>query len=846
MRRVALRGIRSQLGRFLLSVLAVLLGVAFVAGTFSLRSMMSSTFTDIIESSFTGDAYVRGSERLAVDDGAGGGAPGMAARNGVPLELEETVAGVEGVEAVVPEVSGPVVLVGADGTAVLSSGPPSFAVGLHPDDPSARVVDGRAPAGPDEIGLESATLEASGLAVGDSTTVVVGGALVPVEVVAEVAFGAPVAGATIVFLDLATAEAAYAPEGEALQLAVHAVDGLDEETVVARVADALATAGDVEVVTGEQAREENVEAVQEVLGFISTFLLVFAAVALFVGAFIIANTFQMVVRQRQREYAMLRAVGASPTQVFGAILAQAAVVGVAGSVLGVGAGVGLVSVLRVVLAQAGMELSGRIPLDGSTVAISVVTGTVVSVLAAAVPARKAALTPPVEAMRDDVVVRDRASVVRAAVGAVLLAGGLAALAAAMADLGDGGPLLGLGAAGVLVGVLALAPTVVPVALGALAAPAVAAMRPLGGLARGNVTRNPRRTASTAGALMIGMALVAAAAVIASSTQASTRAVVENESTSDLLLQSATRAVPEELVGLAGDVDGVAHADALRVGGVVVDGASTTVVGAADGMFGRSLDIEVVDGDLDRLADGGLAVHEDLAEDEGWGVGDVVTLTGAQGERDLEVVAVVDSAALGGALVLGEAEFAAVVAPTEAVVDTVFVVAEDGADLAALRDGLTEAAAPFVVVSVMDNEEFADELAGQVDQILVILYALLGLSIVIAVLGIVNTLALSVAERTREIGLLRAVGLGRLQLASVVTVESVLTAVFGTVLGLAVGTGLAATLPTVFADEGLTELDVPWDQLGAFLALAVVVGVVAALWPAVRAARMDVLQAVSYE
>ncbi|WP_199423873.1 ABC transporter permease [Actinotalea solisilvae] len=846
MTRVALRGIRSHLGRFLLSILAVLLGVAFVAGTFSLRTMMSSTFNDIVDSGVAGDVYVRG---LEVAEGAGG-PDGFATLGRIPLTIAEDVERVDGVAAVVPEVTGPIVLVGADGTAVMTSGPPSFGLGLHDDDPTAEVVDGREPTGAGEVALESSTLETSGLAVGDTTSVVLGGEVLPVEVVGEVGFGAPVAGATIVFLDMATATAVYAPDGAVTSIGAYAEDGATQEALRDRVADAVAGLpglDDAEVVTGEDVRADSREQIESALGFISTFLLVFAGIALFVGAFIIANTFQMTVRQRQREFAMLRAIGASPTQVFVSILVQAVVVGVLGSALGVAAGVGLVSVLRQVFGRFGMEMSGSIPLDGFTVLVSIVTGTVVSVVAAAVPARRAALTPPVEAMRDDVATHDRASRVRAAVGAVLLAGGLAAVVAATAGtVDDRGTVLGVGAAAVLVSVLVLAPSVVPVALGGLAAPAVALLRPLGGLARGNVTRNPRRTASTAGALMIGMALVGAAAVIASSTQASTRSVVENESVADYLLQSATRDVPAAVVDQAAAVDGVAVVDPLRVAGLRADDEDEMVVGVPAAMFGRSLDVLVVDGSLASLADGAIAVQQEAAEDRGWAVGDVVALSSPLGERDVTVGAVVDSSALGVPVVLPEDVFAELVPPTAATLNTVFVVAEEGADLEAVRDGLTDVAAPYVVVSVMDNEEFADQLAGQVNQILVILYALLGLSVVIAVLGIVNTLALSVAERTREIGLLRAVGLGRLQLASVVTIESVLTAVFGTVLGLGVGAGLAATLPTVFADEGLSTLAVPWDQLGVGLGLAVVIGVVAAVWPAVRAARMDVLDAVSYE
>ncbi|HMO12360.1 MAG TPA: ABC transporter permease, partial [Actinotalea sp.] len=523
--------------------------------------------------------------------------------------------------------------------------------------------------------------------------------------------------------------------------------------------------------------------------------------------------------------------------------------GVLGAVGGVAAGFGLVSLMRVGLASMGMELSGRIPLDGFTVGVSVAVGALVSLVAAAVPARHAAITPPVEAMREEDVRHEAgAGRWRAAAGAVLLVGGVAAVVAAATGRADGqeGAVLGAGAAGVLIGSLMLAPALVPGVLTVLAWPAARAARPLGGLARGNVTRNPRRTANTAGALMTGMALVGAAAVLAASTQASVRSVVETESTADLLLRSATFDVPAGAVDDVAALPEVATADALRVTQLAVDGDATTVIGTTERLFADALTVPVLDGDLTAMADGSLLVQESVAADRGWEVGDVLELAGTTGTQEVPIGAVISSRALDVDLIVPQSVLDGLASRAEQRVSMAFLTLAPGADPDAARSAVIEAVTPFLVVSVMDNDEFADSLAAQVDQVLVILYALLGLSVVIAVLGIVNTLALSIAERTREVGLLRAVGLGRFQLASVVTIESVLTAVFGTVLGVAIGVGLASALPRVFADEGLDQLSVPWPQLGVFLGLSVVVGVLAATWPAVRAARMDVLRAISYE
>ncbi len=862
MGRVALRDVRAHLVQFGLSVLAVLLGVAFVAGTFALRTMLGATFSDIIATSVQGDAYLRGAEQSASGGALGGGLDGDRTR--IPIDLAATVDEVDGVEQALPELSGPIVLVGPDGTAVQNGQAPSFGLGLDPDNPTYAVVDGRRPTAAGEIALTGGTLVRSGLALGDATTIVVGGAVTPVDVVGEVDLGAPNAGPVFVFLDVAAAQTAYAPDGLVSSIAVYAADGIGEQEMVDRLDTALADAAaageistdGVEVVTGEAARDEATASVTEVLGFIGTFLLVFAGISLFVGGFIIANTFAMSVRQRQREFALLRAVGASPGQVFASVVVQAAVVGLVGSGLGVVAGVALVSVLRVVLARMGMDLSGDIPLEVSTVTLSMGIGTLVSVVAAVIPARRAALVPPVEAMREDVTTQEHSLHLRAAVGAALLAGGLVAVFLATSDrVEQAGAWLGLGAAAVLVAVLVLAPTIARTTLAVLAAPAVAAIRPLGRLARGNVTRNPRRTASTASALIIGMALVGATTVLASTAQASTRTVVETESTADLVVQSASFRVPAEAVPAVSGLDVVARADTVSVATAQVTGPGegdagtrvpTTLAGVSGGAVGTTLAVPVLDGSLDGLGDGDVAVQKTTAEAQGWSVGDDLVLTTDTGDADVTIRAVIDSRILGAPLILSEEYLSALLPETQRDVTTIFVAAAPGVGVEELRRDVTAAVAPFVVLSVQTNDELATSLADQVDQVLVILYALLGLSIVIAVLGIVNTLALAVIERTREIGLLRAVGLGRFQLAGTIAIESVLTAVFGTAVGVAVGVALASAMPYVFADVGLGTLAIPWAQVGAMLALAVVVGVLASLWPGVRAARLPVLEAIAQE
>ncbi|WP_245993113.1 FtsX-like permease family protein [Xylanimonas allomyrinae] len=413
-------------------------------------------------------------------------------------------------------------------------------------------------------------------------------------------------------------------------------------------------------------------------------------------------------------------------------------------------------------------------------------------------------------------------------------------------------VLGVGAGLLLLGVLVGSPAVARGVLRVLGAPAAWLLRPFGGLARGNVTRNPRRTAATAGALLIGMALVACTGVIAASTEASVSTVVHTELRAPLLVDSATMQLPADAVPAVRAVPGVGATDVVRLattGAAAGDGEarSVEVAGVAGGFFASALRVDALQGDPSTaLADGEAAVVRRTARTLGVQVGDELRLGLGAHRVTVRVGAVFDSQVVGTGIVLRDDVFDDVVPAGQARVRAVYVTPADGTDVGAVRADLREAVAPFLVLTVRDRDETASAVADQVDQAIAILYALLALSIVIALLGIVNTLALSVIERTREIGLLRAVGLGRLQLAAVIALESVLIAVYGTVLGVATGIAVSAALPGVLADEGLSRLAVPWGQVLAVLGVAVVIGLVASIGPAVRAARLPVLEAVTVD
>ncbi len=847
MGRVTWRGVRRHPIRFVLSVLAVVLGIAFVSGTFSLRTMLGATFDEIVDKSLVADVYVQGAgESDSASDLLGETSPSL-----IPADLTKRLARVPGIDRALPDVSGPMILVGADGTAVTSgNGAPNFAMATWPDDPGFDVAVGRAPAQAGEIALEASTLDRSGLTVGDRATVILGGEVTTQRIVGSLAFDAPMAGATAIALDERTAMGLYAPDGLVPAISVYATPGTDPTALAERIRAVVPADAHAKVATGAERRAASKEAIADQLGFIPTFLLIFAGIALFVGAFIIFNTFQMVVRQRLRETAVLRALGASPSQVFASVLGQAAVVGLVGAALGVFAGLGLIEILRAIFDGIGMELAGSVPLEVGSVLLALAFGVGVAVAAAAVPAWHAARVPPVEAMREAPPARRRTLARFGVVGAVLLAGGVAAVGAALGGVGNDEVLLGIGAVAVLLGAVVIAPAAAGPAVRVLAWPFVALFRPIGRLARGNAVRNPMRTATTSGALMVGMALVGAASVLAASVQTSMATVVDDSMVGDYILGGVgTDGIPAGAIEAVRKAPDVARVDTMGFAALAVDDEQLPVGMVTPGAFVHSLTLDPVEGDIAAFDAGEALVKRGDAERHGWRIGDVVTLTQpavpGRAPQEIRVGAIVDTPAFDVPIIVPQPVVDALAPENLSAVTTVMVTAKEGS-AETLRGQLAAAVKPYLVVSVQDRDEFTSSLTKQVNQMLYILYALLGLSIVIAIIGIVNTLALSILERTREIGLSRAVGLGRLQLAGSVTIESVLIAVSGAIAGLAVGVGLAATLPTILEEQGFTALTIPWPTIAGMVAAAVLVGAVAAIAPATRAVRLPVLEAVADE
>lgn len=860
MNRVAWRSVRAHAKQFFLTTFAVVLGVAFLSGTLALRASMSETFSKLTSSTITSDLYVQG-PKIASDDN--NDSSDSTQTQPIDSSLADQIKQIDGVEAAKPGAQTTGVLVGANDTPVSNMGAPTLFLPLYDKEPGLTWAQGRMPQGGGEIALESGALKNSGLKIGDKTHIVIQGQPTEVTVVGEFHFESSMASATVVGMDPDWLMPIAAPDGKVSSITIDLAKGASLDTVKSEVTKVVPD--DAQVKTRAELIKEQNKTIESQLGFVQTFLMVFVVVAMFVGSFIIMNSFAMSVRQRVKEFALLRAVGASPGSVFGIVFLQAVVIGIVGSALGVAAGAGLLAGLAKLLDNMGMPLLEGTGLTAPIIVISLVVGLAVTIIGALLPAREAALTHPVEAMRGVSGSREKSLVLRTIIGGLLLAAGAAAVAAAWVneDLEQRQLIMGLGAGGVVLGLLIVSPTLARPVVAVLGLP-FRMLRPSGRLALRNIVHNPRRTANTSGALMVGMALVCAGATLAASFSASTADEIDKSLKADFLVQPATMSssntkLSSEKAKELAAIDGVKETSSytLYVNAVTKpDGsqnpaATSLVIDPAT--YSSAYDIRVTSGSLSDLD----ATHVAVNKNENLKMGDKVTLTGPNGSVEATVGAVVDPKGIGGTYFYSPKVAAAVGSWTSPGTSTdpdhvldaplgMLLTLEDGANLDTVRHKAEDIVADTYQYSVNDANQLSDKVGQRINQMLAVLYGLLGLSIVIAILGIVNTLVLSVSERTREIGLMRAVGLGKTQLAGEIITESVLTSLYGTVLGGATGVVLAAALKKILEDQGLTSLSVPWNQMVGMLALSVVVGIIAALWPALRASRLPVLDAIATE
>jgi putative ABC transport system permease protein len=842
--RTTLRSIAAHKRRLLATCSAVVLGVAFLSGTLVLVNTVTTGFSDILADANAGtDALVRSSLEVGRED--------RTERSLVDRSLADTIASVDGVTAVAPRIENDGRIVGADGDPIGGSGATTTGNWVEDDwlNPYD-LAEGRAPAAPGEIVIDKAAARDGDLAVGD-TTVVRRPDPVDVTIVGLVTYGSADSRGSDTYAGFTTdfADEVLVPEpGKASSIAVAAEPGVSQADLVSRL-DAVLPDG-VEALTGDELTREMEEEVQgDDHETFQQALLLFAFVALVVATFSIYNTFSILTAQRTRESALLRALGASRGQVRRSVTAEALAVGLLASVGGIAAGMGLASGLLALMDALGLAIPASSPvLDASTVVIALAVGVIVTLVASLVPARRASRVAPLAALRDVAVDQSATSWLRAVAGVVVTVTGIALTIVSAA--GESLETTGLGALATVIGVVVLGPVAARPAAALLGAPQAAWRGTSGALARQNAMRNPRRTASTAAPLMLGVAVVCLFTVVAASLKQSIADAVDEQFAGDLVIVGeGSGGLSTDLAPAIAELPEVAAASPGGGGPVRIDGESALVPTFDPATIESVEDLDVRHGSLRDVRPDQVAISGDYAEDHRLALGDPVTVTYPDGVTERPTVGAIyeeDNLSEGGGGVI-RLHRDAYLAHTSRPADVNMLIAlADGVSLDEGEAAVQQVADRFGAPDVQTNDEFVESIAAEIDVILTVVYVLLVLAIVIAVMGIANTLSLSIHERTRELGLLRAVGQTRRQTRAMVRGEALTVALLGTAGGLGLGLFLAWALVSALAREGFGSFAVPTATLAIVLALGALAGVMAAVRPARRAARMDVLSAIATE
>jgi putative ABC transport system permease protein len=844
MLRVVVKNLISHKFRSVALVLTVVLGVSFVSGTYVLTDTVTNVFDDIFADAYASlDVSVRTESALGTD----------AVRAPVPESLLDTVKAVDGVGVAEGGIFGiGLDIIDADGDRVGNPMAPSFGASWSEDDDLSplELREGRKPSGPGEAAIDATSFEDGDFALGQSIQLVGprGPGMFTLVGVAGFGRASNLAGATIAVFDTATAQQVMDRVGQYDSIDVRGDGSVSDSVLQDRIAAALPPG--YEAVTSSQLTTESNEAVDEGLSFFKTFLLVFAFIALFVGAFIIYNTFGIVVAQRTRELALLRALGASGRQVLLSVVAESLLLGLVASAIGLAAGIALATGLKELLGALGFDVpSGDLVVLGRTILVAVIGGTVVTTVSALAPAIRASRVPPIAALGDVRPAGRGATIRRNVIGLVVAVIGVILV---LVGLG-GGELqaVGLGALMTFVGVAMLAPMVARPVSRIVGAPVAKTRGASGMIARQNAMRSARRTAATASALMIGTALMAGSLILSSSFTESVDRAVSRGAVADLVVTAPNQiGFSPALADDARTVEGVQAVHSFRVGVMKLGNATKQIVGidpVAIDMAGAApaLDIDVTEGDITALTGDTIAVSRDVAEDRGWAVGDTVDVVFASGPATLRVVALYDEDTLIDDYVTGIDNFDARFAETTDLL--VMVTLDEGADLRTVQAAIQEIVdRDYPGLDVMDRDQYIGDVKDQVNQFLSLITALLSLAVVIALLGVLITMLLAVFERTRELGLLRAVGMARTQMRAMVRWEAAIVATYGAILGLVLGTFFGLALTRALRDEGVTEQVVPLASLVLLAIVIALLGVAAAVYPARRAARLDVLDAIAHE
>lgn len=863
---VAWRNIAAHKLRLALTVLAVVLGTAFITGAFVFTASLDKAFKGAVATAFDG---------VDVVASAPADTPGA-----LTPELEEELAGFAGVRALnIGNPTSSVTATGSDGKAIQTNGIPSLGLPYYPPDQAvgnkATVTSGHAPERPGEVIINNVTAEMGKLALGDDIKVVTANGQASVKVVGIADTSVDETGWLAVFFAPEQWRELYTTDGAIDMVTLGGEPGTDPEQLTQDLAAAFP---DLEVKSGASLAEQTSESISTALSFVNYFLVTFGLIGLLVGIFIISNTFTMLVTQRTKEFALLRALGASRRQLTASVLFEAFIVGLVGSALGVVAGFALTQVLFLAMEAFGVSMPGAgLTFTASAVAVPMVVGVIITMIAAWAPAARAGAVPPVEAMRSGDQTASNSLGTRTWWGGIAGSAALALIMFALqwdASTSSRAICVGIGAVLAIGGVWLMGPALSIPLTGGLGRVLGAPFGAVGKLAATNSRRNPRRTATTSFALTLGLALVTTIGMFGVSMKAAVDEWSQTNLTADFVLtppMGAHAGLPAGVAEAIADVDGVQDSATMSIGSMLVaspDEAAALIQGGTEGAaFGPGTgNVSFFDGDysewfgaaptsgsLDLSAPGaGVIVSQSTAGQRGWQVGTELALFGQGGMWEIPITGiyadtsdptqgVIASAGTVEEMVGGTQLF-----PMQTYIHVDPSIAGDDQAMSDMQDRLSDAVADYIIVQVMTAEEFAGVATASIDVMLGIVYALLALAVVTSILGIINTVALSVVERRQEIGMLRAVGMQRSGIRRMIRLEAVQISIFGAVMGVLLGLGLGWALLTVLKDEGLTTIAVPWGQVVFMLLGSGLVGVIAALGPGQRAAKTPPLAAIADE
>lgn len=850
---IALKSLLGHKLRMLLTAFSIIIGVSFVAGSYIFTDSMSKTFNSIFDDALGSiDVIVRPAQPAD-----GFGSFGLK----IPADILETVRRVDGVDKIEGEIAGLAQLIGPDDMPIGGNGPPTLAFSWNQIDELSplRITanNGRPPENFGEIAIDINTAKANDLQLGDMVRVQALGPAERFEIVGLMNFGETdtLAGATLSTFSFEQAAELLGYDNEFSQISLTAEDGVDPDALRESISSILPSG--VEAVTGEQQSNEQIEELNSGLGIVTTALLAFAGVSIFVGSFIIQNTFRIIVAQRSKELALLRAIGASRRQVVRMVLYEAMITSVFASIAGIIAGIGVSMLLRFIANAIGFGLPpGDLTIQLRTICIAMSVGFIVTSLSALMPALKASRVAPVEAMRDMEMSRPKESLrLRAFLGTIVSLLGAAAMALGLFGSIEN-PLYAVGGgAGVLfIGISIIAPLLTSVVTRLVGVPLFAVLfwyGMIGKIARENSKRSPRRTASTAAALMIGVSLVVFASIFASSLRSTIDDIFGDTFPGDLIVSPKNNqgdptlvSIPEKLADDVAALREIELVSSVKYDSLLIDQVSTLIAVIEPETFGAIADLKPLNDSYDNLKGDTVYVNTDTLAARGEDVGDMIAVVLPDGRTITLTIGGSFAESFDSPYLISSETHAEYFPPKGNVFSVVNV--SSGVSLEDAKSAVTGVLENYPTAQVQDKDELISEIRTQIDQVLGLMAALLAFAILIAVLGITNTLTLSVTERTREIGMLRAVGMSRRQVRRMIRAESVIIAVFGSLLGVALGVFFGWAILKALEDQGFKSFSIPIMQIALLMLLAGFAGVIAAIGPSWKASRMNILKAINYE